>query len=68
MPMDFAEAMVRSMILSGTNGPRSLMRMAEACRVLRFVTTISDPMGNVRWAAVKASSLKTWPLADFRPL
>ena len=65
---DFAEAMVRSMVLSGTNGPRSLTRIAEACRVWRFVTTISEPMGSVRCAAVSASSLKTCPFAAFRPL
>jgi hypothetical protein len=44
------------------------MRIAEDCRVLRLVTTISDPIGSVRCAAVNASSLKTCPLAAFRPL
>ena len=42
-----------------TKGPRSVIRMAPDCPVCRLVTTISDPMGSVRCAAVMAWSLKT---------
>ena len=43
------------------------MRMALDWPVFRLVTTISEPMGSVRCAAVRARSLKTWPLAALRP-
>src|SRR5579863_10243890 len=68
IPIAFADAIVRSRFLSGTNGPRSLIRIADDCRVVRFVTTISDPIGSVRCAAVSASSRNTCPFAALRPL
>jgi hypothetical protein len=44
------------------------MRMALDWPVFKLVTTISEPMGRVRCAAVNALSSKTSPLAALRPL
>jgi hypothetical protein len=57
----------RSMMRSGLNGPRSVIRTSTLRPLVTFVTRTRVPNGSVRWAAVNWAGSNTSPLAVRRP-
>src|SRR5579871_958650 len=53
------------MIRFGATGPRSLMRTTTFRLFLRSVTLTQEPIGRLRWAAVKSNMSYGSPLAVF---